>query len=139
MREFTEAWGRSEKTPLWLMAGGAALLTVAGIASPPDSALMVAGGVVSGVILVARPDIAFALIFGIESLFTEDVLLVNEQLEQTIYKISLPYLGLNIFEAALLLLALITFCSSGEWYMAPGSISRWPGLERPAWWDISPA
>ncbi|HPP00381.1 MAG TPA: O-antigen ligase family protein [bacterium] len=109
MREFTEAWGRSEKTPLWLMAGGAALLTVAGIASPPDSALMVAGGVVSGLILVARPDIAFALIFGIESLFTEDVLLVNEQLEQTIYKISLPYLGLNIFEAALLLLALITF------------------------------
>lgn len=91
-----------------MMAAAAAALTVAGIASPPFSALAVAGAVVSGWILIARPDVAFALIFGIESLFTEDVLLINEQLEQTIYKVSLPCLGLNVFEAALILLVLVT-------------------------------
>ncbi|MFB3788464.1 MAG: O-antigen ligase family protein [bacterium] len=110
MREATlPSAQRIEKGPLWILTGAAALLTAAGIASPPYSALAVLGAVVSGLILIARPDVAFALILGLESLFTEDVLLVNEQLEQTLYKVSLPYLGLNVFEAALILLALVTF------------------------------
>ncbi|MDX9754528.1 MAG: O-antigen ligase family protein [bacterium] len=85
-----------------------AVLAIAAAAWPPYSAAVILGGALGLVCLAARPDLAFALFFAAESLFSEDILLITEKLEVTIYRIPLPYIGLNIFEVILVVLVLFT-------------------------------
>lgn len=93
----------------WFVSGGIILaLSIAGVAWPPYSAMAVAAGVPAVFLLIGRPDWAFTAFFASETLISEDILLVTEQLDETIYRISLPYIGLNCFELVLFLLVAIT-------------------------------
>lgn len=89
---------------LSILAGVVTVLVIAGVAWPPYSAAAAVVIVPAFAILVGRPDWAFALFFAVETLFSEDILLITEQLEQTIYRIPLPYIGLNCFEVVLVVL-----------------------------------
>ncbi|MGC9326374.1 MAG: O-antigen ligase family protein, partial [Candidatus Hinthialibacter sp.] len=91
---------------IFVLTGWVGVLTLAGVAWPPYTAIAAALLVPTIVLLIGRPDWAFALFFAVETLFSEDVLLVTEQLEQTIYRIPLPYIGLNVFELVLLFLVM---------------------------------
>ncbi len=84
------------------------ILTVAGIVWPPYSALAAAAIIPAVFLVIARPDWAFALFFAAETLFSEDILLVTEELQQTIYRIPLPYIGVNCFELVLIILVIVT-------------------------------
>lgn len=84
------------------------LLAVLSIAYPPYSAIAVIAGSAGAVLLLARPDIAFALFFAVETLISEDILLITEQLKPTLYYYIIPGVGLNPFEVGLLALALAT-------------------------------
>lgn len=85
-----------------------AILSVLGVVYPPYSAVAVIASVLAMAMFIPRPDIALAFYFGIETLFSEDVLLVTEMLAQTIYRVHLPVIGLNVFEVALIILILLT-------------------------------
>ncbi|MBN2327344.1 MAG: O-antigen ligase family protein [Candidatus Omnitrophica bacterium] len=91
-----------------IVTGWVGVLTLAGVAWPPYTAVAAALIIPCAALFIGRPDWAFALFFAIETMFSEDVLLVTEQLEQTIYRIPLPYMGLNGFELILLILVLAT-------------------------------
>jgi O-antigen ligase len=83
-------------------------LAMLGIVWPPYSTVLIFGVVFSAVLLIARPDVAFALFFAAETLVSEDILLVTEKLEITLYRVPLPYIGMNIFELALVVLVVTT-------------------------------
>ena len=93
---------------IYLWGSTVALLSLIGILWPPYTTAAVIGILFSGCILVSRPDIAFALFIAIETLISEDILLITEKLDVTLYRVPLPYIGLNIFEVALLLLIFTT-------------------------------
>lgn len=93
---------------IMILGGLASVMVIAGIAWPPYSAIAAAAIVPSFLLLIGRPDWAFALFFAVETLFSEDILLITEQLERSIYRIPLPYIGLNCFEVALVILIAIT-------------------------------
>ncbi|MDP8245349.1 MAG: O-antigen ligase family protein [Candidatus Hinthialibacter antarcticus] len=99
-------------TPLrgWTTIAGAVilLLAVLSVTYPPYSAIAIIAGSVGVVLLLARPDIAFALFFAAETLISEDVLLITERLKPTLYYYTVPGLGLNPFEIALLALVAAT-------------------------------
>ncbi len=92
----------------FLLMSLAAALTVVGIAYPPYSTILALGITAAFFLLITRPDVVFALFFAAETLFSEDILLVTEKLAITIYRVPLPYVGINIFEAILLILLLYT-------------------------------
>lgn len=95
---------RNDRLLVLLMGGVVTILSIAGVAWPPYSALAAVAIIPAFCISIGRPDWAFALFFAVETLFSEDILLITEQLEQTIYRIPLPYIGLNCFEVALVIL-----------------------------------
>lgn len=97
-----------ERYSFGLFAAGAIVLAVAGAAYPPYSIAAAIAIPFAAYLLIARPVIAFALFIAVESLISEDVLLVTEKLKQTLYYIPLPYIGINIFEVALILLLAAT-------------------------------
>ncbi len=93
----------------WTAALGALLLLcVLSVSYPPYSAIAVIAGGVGIVLLFARPDLAFALFFAAETLISEDILLINEQLKPTLYYFIIPGVGLNPFEVGLAALAAAT-------------------------------
>jgi O-antigen ligase len=93
---------------MMVLGGMVSVMAIAGIAWPPYSAIAAAAIVPTFFLLIGRPDWAFALFFAVETLFSEDILLITEQLEQTIYRIPLPYIGLNCFEVVLIFLIAAT-------------------------------
>ncbi|MGI6455697.1 MAG: O-antigen ligase family protein [bacterium] len=100
------------------------LLTVAGVLFLPYSAAGVLGAVFAFCILISRPDIAFALFIAVEALISEDVLLITEELAPTLYFIPIPGLGINVFEAALLVLIITTVLyRRGRLYGTPLDLS----------------
>ncbi len=97
-----------EQRTIWLFGFMILALSIAGAAYPPYSMAIVLAGIFGIFLLIARPDLAFGFFFAIETLFSEDVLLVTEMLKQTIFRVPLPYVGVNVFEAALVVLVMIT-------------------------------
>jgi len=91
----------------------AALLSVLAVSSMPYTPVLVLGGVFGLALLLIRPDITFALYFAVMALFEEDVLLHTEELAQTIYRVPLPYIGINIFELVLVGLVAATVLQRG--------------------------
>ncbi len=83
-------------------------LAAVGALFPPYSPFAVLALVAGSIVLVARPDIAFACYFAVQTLLSEDILMVNEQLAPTLYRINLPYIGVNAFEVAVVLLLVVT-------------------------------
>lgn len=94
----------------WTAAAGAVLLLLAVLSAafPPYSAIAIIVGSAGAVLLLARPDVAFALFFAAETLISEDVLLITERLKPTLYYYMIPGVGLNPFEVALLALVVAT-------------------------------
>lgn len=94
----------------WLWIFGALITSVAlvGVIWPPYSSVLALAAVFGAILLIAKPEIAFALFFAVETLFSEDILLATEKLYPTLYYIPLPGIGINVFEVALLLLIAAT-------------------------------
>lgn len=123
--------GRNEAQP-WdrkvIIPFGFAVMVLAaiGVAAPPYSAAAVLAGVTGVFLLIARPDVAFAAYFAVQALVSEDILLVTEKLYPTIYRVNLPYIGLNVFEVGLLLLLAITLLQrGGRFYGTALDLSVW--------------
>lgn len=93
---------------LWLFGALIAAAAVASTAAPPWSTAVTLGGIGGALLLAARPDIAFACYFAALTLISEDILLVTEKLKPTLYYYSIPGLGINPFEAALIPLIIAT-------------------------------
>lgn len=83
-------------------------LSAVGAVYPPYSPIAVLALAAGSVLIIAKPDIAFACYFAVQTLISEDILMMNEQLAPTLYRINLPYIGLNVFEVAVGLLLVVT-------------------------------
>jgi O-antigen ligase len=104
----------------------AVLLAALGAVYPPYSPVAVLALVAGSVVIIARPDIAFAGYFGVQTLLSEDILMMNEQLAPTLYRINLPGIGLNVFEVAVVVLFIATLLQrQGRFYST--------GLEKSVW------
>lgn len=104
----------------------AIVLAALGAVYPPYSPVAVLALVAGAVIIIARPDIAFAGYFAVQTLLSEDILMVNEQLAPTLYRINLPGVGLNVFEVAVVVLFVVTLLQrQGRFFST--------GLEKTVW------
>jgi|GEM_PF-1979881 O-antigen ligase len=99
---------RLEQQHIYFLVFIIAALTIMSVAYLPYSAMLVVGILCLFLLIIAQPTLVFALFIAVECLISEDILLMTEKLETTLYRVSLPYVGINIFEFMLLLLALVT-------------------------------
>lgn len=101
-------------------------LAAVGAVYPPYSPIAVLALAAGSVLIIAKPDIAFACYFAVQTLISEDILMVNEQLAPTLYRINLPYIGLNVFEVAVGLLLIVTLLQrQGRFYSTGLDASVW--------------